>query len=333
MQSQAARLALAIQAAKGTGVTTGYTGLITTLSRLLPEFRYAEFPNEHGIGNERSTTNKTQRDKASIIYRLRAEGGAYPHALGMYLVGLGFTPTTTGTTLYTHVFRKASNANAKYLSALHSIGEGAGRFHRRVRDVRLTNLQIQADNERLGMQVDGVGLWEEPSTGAETVAVPATVRYLPSTGSFAWDTITVLGTPRGHTITVARPVDENDQLQHAFGLNDAEESGFSLTGQMTGVTMSKATYDLLVLNNTTSPSTVTITDGLTFNYESGGVISGQAVPYSWEFDIRKCDVTIGNFEASANNTIRCDINWQMIDDDPVLDPVTITVVDTKASYA
>lgn len=333
MQSQAAQLALAVQAQKGTGATTGYTAAITTLSRLVPEFRYVGYENEHGIGNERSTTHKSQRDKAGLIYRLRAEGGAYPEILGVYLMGLGFTAETSGTKPYTHEFTKASNASAKYLTALHSIGEGSGRMHTRVRDVRLTNLQIQADNERVQLQVDGVGIAEEASTGNETISVPPAVRFLPSTGTFAWGTLAGLSVPRQHTVTIARPVDENDQKLHSFGLADVQEMGFAVTGQMTGVDMSKDVYNLLVRGGGQGASTITVTDSLTFSYESGGPMEDETDPYLFQVALRKVDVTLTSFEASGNNAIRCDLTWQMIDDDPEADPITITLEDLKQSYA
>ena len=119
MQSQAAQLALAVQAQKGTGATTGYTAAITTLSRLVPEFRYVGYENEHGIGNKRSTTHKSQRDKAGLNYRLRAEGGAYPEILGVYLTGLGLRRRQVYETVHARVHQSVQRRQAIDRAAQH----------------------------------------------------------------------------------------------------------------------------------------------------------------------------------------------------------------------
>ena len=334
MLSNTTRVAFARQAAKATAASTGFHTVYATESSSVPEYEYIERENYHPGLHERASTQNAE--PVRIAYRIPGTANFWLHGNSIVpvLIGMGFTDTPEDkTSYYSHELVKADVDDAVYLSMLHRMGEGSGQFERLIRAIRGTQLTITAARNQLECQFSGVGLSEAASAGTETITNEDTQPLLPTKGALTWGA-QALGTPRGHTITIARPVDEEDHLLHAFGRNDFPETGFSVSGAMTGLDMSFTLYKKLVWGGAsgTGPDEPIVTDSLSISYESADVIEDALVPYKLLIELTKVEARIGNFRAAGNNIIRADVNWRMIDDDDTDDPITITVDNDVASY-
>lgn len=333
MLSNTARVAFAKQAAKATPATVGFHTMFATVSASAPEYEYVENENYHpGIHARASTQNAAP---VRIAYRIPVSCTFWMHPNGIVpmLIGMGFLDTPSDQTTYTrHTMVKADVDDALYLSMLHRIGEGTGAFERKISAVRGTQLTISAARNQLQCAFTGMGLSEATSVGTETITAEDVEPLLPTKGSLTWGAL-ALGTPREHNITIARPVDEEDHLLHAFGRNDSPETGFSISGEMRGLDLSFDFYKKLVWGGTsgTGASEAIVTDSLTIIYFSANNISGAAVPFKFSLALTKVEARIGNFQASGNNIIRADVSWRMIDDSASA-PATILVENDVASY-
>jgi hypothetical protein len=327
------RAAVAVQSAKGTAATTGFHAMRLTRSSALPVFDYDEATNEHTGVHQRASTNQSTPVRISQRFNIGLTGFLYPNAIGTLLQGMGFNAVTTDNTTYkSHVFTKANVDAAKYLSFMHALLAGSARFERKIKDVRLTQLQIASTRTNITVTADGIGLDEIVAAGTETVAADVNERILPTTGSLALGTL-ALGEAREHTITITRAVDEDDQKQHSQARADLPEMSFDIRGQMRGLDLSFNTYKKLVWGGTsgTAPSLETVTDTLTVLWESAHDISGAAVPYSLQMALLKAEFRLTNFEAQGNNIVRCDVDYTMIDDSASA-PATFTLANGVTSY-
>lgn len=334
MSSLAARYALAVQSGKGTPASTGFHAMRSTRSSSPPDFTYEEARDEHGGAHVRASTQQSTPSRISSLINLATEGLLYPNAIGVILVGLGFSVNTTNnTTYYSHAFTKANVDSAKWLTVLHRVGIGAGQFERKISDVRLTQAVLTATRQNIRLTTTGAGINEVTASGTETVTADANNRILPVTGSITYGSL-ALGAPRQHTITISRPVDTEDQKLHSYGLADLPENGFEIVGQLRGLDLSFDSYKKLVWGGTggTGPSYAAVTDSLTVKWESASNISGAAVPYSFQMALTKAEFrVVGSPEAQGNSIVRLDIDYRMVDDTSAA-PVTFTLVNGVTSY-
>ncbi|MCC6457278.1 MAG: hypothetical protein IT328_20155 [Caldilineaceae bacterium] len=327
------RAAVGVQSAKGTAATANFHAMRLTRSSVVPVYDLEEALNEHTGVHQRASNRQTTADRISQRHNVSLEGFLYPNAIGTLLVGMGFNAQTTDNTTYkTHAFTKANVDAAKYISIMHALLAGSARFERKIKDVRLTQLQLVATRQNIRMTAQGLGLDELTSTGTETVANEINERILPVTGSMALGTL-ALGEPRSHTVTITRPVDEDDQKLHSTARADVPETGFEINGEMQGLDLSFNTYKKLVWGGTsgTAPSMVAVTDTLTTLWESARDISGASVPYSLQIALLKAEFRFSNFEAQGNNIVRCDASYHMIDDASGA-PATISLANGVTSY-
>jgi Phage tail tube protein len=334
MQSLTTGVAIASQTTKGVAATTGFQRGRYTLSRSVPQFDYAEYLNEHSGVHQRASTRQSPSERIAVRIPVRLQGALYPNSAGAILRGLGYAATTTDQTTHKrHAFTKATVDAAVYASMLHAIGEGSGRFERKMRDIRFTNFQLEADRRTLQLSVDGMGIEDAISTGTETTTTEVSAKIMPTQGVLTWGT-QALGTPRGHTFTISRPVDEEDQKLHTFGLDGLPEMGWEVTGTLRGLDLDLNFYKKLVWGGTSGigPSAINVIDSLTFSYASPGNIPTASSPYLFQVAMTKVELILTNFEAAGNNVIRADVDYRMIDD-LAAQPMTITVDNTIASYA
>lgn len=334
MSSLAARVAMAVQSAKGTAATTGFHAMRATMSESPPDFTYEEARDEHGGAHTRASTRQSTPSRISSLVNLGTDGLLYPNAIGAILVGLGLNVSSVNnTTYYTHTFTKANVDAAKWLSVLHRVGIGASQFERKIKDVRLTQMQLVSTRQNIRLTTQGAGIDELVSLGSETVTSEPNFRILPVKGSIAFGTL-ALGAPREHTITIARPVDTEDQKQHSYGLADLPETGFEINGELRGLDLTFDTYKKLVWGGTsgTAPDMASVIDTLTVKWETASNIVGAAVPYSLQLALLKAEFRlVGTPRAQGNSIVRCDINYTMIDDVSSA-PATFTLVNGVASY-
>lgn len=333
MLSNTARVAFAKQSTKATAATTGFHTYFATESNSMPEQEYDDAENYHPGIHTRASSQNAIPYKTAVSVPVSASFRVHPNGIVPLLIGLGFDITSTDQTTYKrHVATKADVDDVLYLSMLHRVGEGTGAFERKIRAVRGTQLVLTATRKQLNATFQGVGIDEATSAGTETITAEEVTPLLPTKGAFAWGA-QALGTPREHTITVARPVDMDDHTLHAFSRNDFPETGFALTGAARGVDMTYDTYKKLLWGGTSGTGLVEaiVTDSLGFTFQSASNISGAAVPFKWQFALTKVEARLMNFRAAGNNIIRGDVNWRMIDDSASA-PVTMTVENSVAGY-
>lgn len=327
------RAAVAVQSAKGTAATTGFHAMRLMRSSVLPVFDYEDAMNEHTGVHQRASNRQTTPDRISQRFNISLEGLLYPNAIGALFVGLGLNASSAdNTTYYTHTLTKSAVDAAKYISIMHALLAGSARFERKIKDARLTQLAFAATRQNIRVTAQGIGLDEATAAGTETVAADVNERIVPVTGSLTFGSL-ALGEPRSHTITFTRPVDEEDQKQHAFGRADLPETGFEVNGEMLGLDLSFNTYKKLTWGGTsgTAPDTVTVTDTLATLWNSARVISGAVVPYSLQISLLKAEMRLSNFEAQGSGIVRCDAMYHMIDDSASA-PVTATLKNGVISY-
>jgi hypothetical protein len=333
MLSNTTGLAVAVQSAKGTAATSGFYRMRLEQSSVWPVFDYEDARDEHTGVHQRASNRQTTPDRISKMIRVSGSGFVYPSSLGVLLVGAGFAASTADNTTYkTHTITKADTDAAKWLSVLYAIGEDSGRFERKVTDVRLTSLTFTATRQGLRVAFEGIGLDEAESAGTETVTADPNFRIKTTTGAFTWGAL-ALGAPREHTITIARPVDTEDQKQHAFGRAGADETGFEIDVALRGLDMVYASYKKLNWGGAsgTELDEACVTDAITVKWESKAAISGAAVPYSVQFALTKADIRMTPPTAQGAGIIRLDAGYSMIDDTSSA-PVTVTLVNSVASY-
>lgn len=335
MSSLAARLAVAVQASKGTAATTGFHAMRSRMSETPPEFVYEEARDEHGGAHTRASTRQSTPSRISFMVPANTDGLLYPNAIGVLLIGAGLNVNTVNnTTYYTHTFTKSNVDAAKWLSVLHRVGVGADQFERKIKDVRLTQLTLTSTRENITLATQMTGIDEAASTGSETVTSESNNRIIPPTGTLTYGAL-ALGLPRAHTITLTRPVDVTDQKQHTYGLADLPETGFEINGVLEGVDMPFNTYKKLAWGGTsgTAPSMPAVTDSLTVRWESAALIAGAVVPFSFQMALTKAEFRLaGSPRAQGSDIVRCNINYAMIDDVAGA-PVTFTLINSVTAYS
>lgn len=297
--------------------------------------RITEISNEnHMIGaSTRSSAQQSVPVRAGFASPMEATLAFYPNSLGAILLGLGFTATKTGTPVVTHIFTKAVADSAPYLTGLVRMGSGADILTRQLKALRLSEARFDFGRMSMTAAISGLALDEKEGTGSETVTPEVDQMFAPFTGSMAFGAIATVGNPLTHQMTISRAIEEDDFSLHSYQLNDNLETSFAVSGVMQGVMLTANMYKNLVYGSTngTTPSGVTLTDSLTFSFASPANITGQVVPYSVSFAFLKVAVTLANFQASGNNTVRADVAWRMIDAVSSA-PITVTLANEVVSY-
>lgn len=333
MLSQTTGVAVAAQGTLGTAATANFHRMRLARSRAFTVFDYEDALNEHTGVHQRASNRQSAPDRVGQTIPISLTGLLYPHAVGSLLYGVGFTGTPTDNTgYYSHAFVKADTDAAIYMSLMQAIGEDSGRFERKVRDIRLTELSFRANRRNVEVSATGIGLDEAISAGTETVAAEPIFRLMPFKGATTWGA-QALGAARETTVTIRRPVDEEDQKLHGFERVDLPETGFEIMVAMTGLDLSYTFYRKLVWGGAsgTIPDEAVVTDSLSVGWATEANISGEAVPYSLTIALTKAEIRLTNMEPQGNGIVRADVEAHMIDDTSSA-PVTATLVNTVAAY-
>lgn len=333
MLSQTTGVAIAKQSSLGTAATTGFHRMRLSRSRAIAQFDYEDALNEHTGVHQRASNRQSTPDRVGQILPVSMTGLLYPNAIGALLVGMGFLGTPTdNTTYYSHAFTKADVDAALYLSLMQAIGEDSARFERKIRDIRLTELTLRANRRNIEVSAQGLGIQEAASAGTETVAAEPIFRMVPFKGATTWGA-QALGSARETTITIRRPVDEEDQKLHSFLRADLPETGFEIMVAMTGLDLSYNFYKKLEWGGTsgTDPDEACITDSLSVGWASNANISGAGVPYSLTIALTKAEIRLSNIEPQGNGIVRGDLEAHMIDDVSSA-PVTVTLANGVSAY-
>ncbi len=336
MQSLATTFALAIQTAglgtKAPVATEKFYPLSLESLGATGIFDYIEYQNQSRGIHGRATTQQGTPLRSGFSVPFDGDCGLYPNSFGALLVGLGLQPIDTVDVAvpYTWLFKKLDICDAPYISAFLDIpdcGVGVDPYRKILTDARLTSITLDMSTSASGIAFTGFALGEENEANIPTsLQVDSDFAISPIAGSIAFSDLAFMTNPTQHTVTIARPVDEENQKMHSLFRASAEETGFSIMGEMSGVDLSYDLYKELMWADGATPDTATVTSRVILDLSDG-----QVVESSINMNILSAEVRFMGFRASGNDIVRCDVQYTMLDN-TTTDPVVITVIDDVSDY-
>ena len=338
--SLTATMKLAKQASKGTAATTGFFCGRYTQSSLASVHQYIEAQGEHHCGvNVRPTLRKSLSRVGGYVVPFGAQGFLYPDTMGAIALGMGFgfSSSASGTNAYVHTGTIADRAAAKWLTAIHSYGEGADLFSLMATDARIEQLVIEANTRGVMATFSGLGIKETAATGSETGTVDNEAMLLPSKGAC---TINIEGAAfstslRGLRFLISNPTDKNEQNLFSLERSDLPSTGIECGFAAQGLDVSYGVYKKLKWGGTsgTTPTVGAVSGDITFEFQSAEVIPSNVLPYKFKITIPRCEFRMGNFQARGRELVRFDLAGLMIDDEnSYTNPITMNLINTVASY-
>jgi len=242
---------------------------------------------------------------------------------------------------YNHTFTIANAASEGWLTAYDYLGDNAtGDFDRIVQDVRLSQLQLAADNTGIVVTGTGLGRIMANAAGTETFVADEDALLSQANGSFSFTsgdiTFGTIGTPRGHTLTIDNPLDEGEQELHTLYRSEFSPTGKTVSGTMTGLVFSENAFKEFYWGSSSGTAPVIAipeSTAMTWNWQSPGNISTTvAVPYKCTFSVPIVQFMAQPFDVSGGGRIIYDVAWSMID---ALSgaPISIQVQNAIPSYA
>jgi hypothetical protein len=243
----------------------------------------------------------------------------------------------TGTVAKKHVGTIADRAAAKWLTAIHSYGEGADLFSLMATDARIEQLVIEANTRGVMATFAGLGIKETAATGSETGTVDNEAMLLPSKGAC---TINIEGAAfttslRGLRFLISNPTDKNEQNLFSLERSDLPSTGIECGFAAQGLDLDYSVYRKLKWGGAsgTTPTVNAVKGDITFRFQSAENIATDNVPYEFEIMIPRCEFRMGNFQARGRELIRFDLAGLMIDDEnSFTNPITMNLINTVASY-
>lgn len=243
----------------------------------------------------------------------------------------------TGAVGYGHVGAIANRAAAKWLTAIHTYGEGADLFSLRATDARIEQLVIEANTRGVMATFAGLGIKEDAATGSETGTAENEAMLLPSKGAC---TINIEGQAfttslRGLRFLISNPTDKNEQNLFSLERSDLPSTGIECGFAAQGLDLSKTVHDQLKWGGVggAGPSVVAVSGDITFRFQSAETIPTDNVPWEFEVSIPRCEFRMGNFQARGRELIRFDLAGLMVDDEnSFTNPITMRLINTVATY-
>jgi len=330
-----ASISVGVQSAKGTAATAYKTALATTSG---VNARFDERPTllEHpGSGSSVPWELKAVAERTGYLVPVNATFLLRPRFIGPVLRGVMGVSSVNNTTHYTHTFTPATNANLAWLTVLHKF-VGDSDFERKITDVRLTQLNIDATLEQVQCQMQGMGLTEGIAAGTETKVAEIGTEISPYSGSVTW---TIAGdaptsTIRGAQVQITQTLDENDRVLFSQTRANLPRQRIAVTGTVRGVDIDADTYEAYKLTKYgsaagTAPTLTAPTGPLTLTFQSLSNISGAAVPFRLTMAFAKVQWDLESPNANNDDTVRADITWRLVgDSSPAM---TFTVVSDQAT--
>ncbi len=317
---------------------TAYNTALATVSGVNIEFDSTEPRLEHPSAIARSTAVKAAPNRKSYKPTLEGTFALYPNFIGTVLRGLGMgVSTVAGTGYYTHTFTIATDATMAYLTAIHKM-VGTTNLERKVTDVRLESLNIEAGLDEIMCDISGFGRTAGRASGSETKVAEVAVEMSTNTGTL---TPIIAGTTstssiyNSHSFTIDNTLKDAQRKLFSSLYGPPDRESFGVTGTLSGIDIDEQTY--LYYQNIidgvagTSPSSTPSIGSMYFKYESPSVIGVTAVPYSLTVTLPSVAWSLGAVQSSGNELIRVDATYTMVDD--VATPLTMVLVNNVASYA
>lgn len=335
LNSLTSTMKLGPQASKGTALATNLLCGRFTTSNMQPVFDYIEADAEHFCGiAARATVRKTASRIGGYVVPFGGLGSLYPNFLGMILLGMGFKASTAGAgAAKTHTFTIDDVANAKWMTALQNMGDGADAFERRVTDGRIETLRWDASVRGIQQAFAGYGITEDAAAGTEESVNEEDAMLLPSKGSA---TVSIGGQAftskfRGLRFLINNPLDRNQQDMFAVKRSDLPPTGIEAGGSLQRLDIDYTTYKRLNWGGAsgTGPASTSVTGAVTFKFEAAEIVEA-TTPYSVEVILPSVEFRMGQFQASGRDLIRFDLAFLMVDN--VSEPITIKIVNKLAGY-
>lgn len=338
MLRQTTGFAIGVQSAKGTAATTNFHRAIALRSRL-GEPNFTEMGAEeieHSGDHQRSTAAQGTPIRTGFVIPWSVRSYLYPQMIGSILRGYGFSVSTIGSSApYTHTFTLADADAEAWVSVMQALGEDTERFERKARDGRVNQVQFQSSRTGLEYTASGNALNEADSAGTETVTAEVDAKMTQAAGTFTITsnalTEATLGNPRGQTLTLDNPTEEDDQTATNFANGDMAPTGKRISGTMTGFEFSETLYKELNWGGSTAPAIAIPEAQLQWRWQSP-VIAGGSTPHSLQWTIPVAQVFMRMVDVEGGGKYLFDMAWRMLDRSSSA-PITAVLVNSTASYA
>jgi hypothetical protein len=258
---------------------------------------------------------------------------------GTELIGTGIAiveTTPVAGDYYEHIFRPCKQGAQAWGTILTALGEGGQRFERKVTDCRASQVEFTAARTGINVVASGLGITMAAAAGTETQTAETDVLLSQTTGSLSFkvSSVELVSGCRSHVLTIAQALADDDQYIHSFTRGDFPVTGLNVTGSLRDVDISYNLYKKLRWGGTagTGPVVAIPNADITYSWASPANIGvGAAYPYLFEVDIPAALLTLSNFQASGADLVRCNIDYQMLDN-ATTEPITIKLRNLKVGY-
>jgi hypothetical protein len=240
---------------------------------------------------------------------------------------------------YSHVATLADADELAWGTVLSALDEGDNRYTRRAYDVRGNNLTIEATRAGIACAMGGLGLRESDAAGTETFVSEPNSLLSQANGSFTLTssdlTAATLGTPIENLLTIANPLDEEEQELHSFYRAEATPTALKVTGELRRLVWSEDIFKEFIYGAAagTEPVIEIPEAALAWSFQSPGNISaGIGVPYSVSTSIAVVQMMMQPFDVTGGGRIRYNAQYTMLDRASTA-PITITIINDHPTYA
>lgn len=325
---------LGVQASKGTAATA-YKTALATISGANARFDERQQLLEHpGSSSSIPWETKAVRARTGYLVPVNATFVLYPRFIGKVLHGFCGVSSVNNTTHYTHTFTPSTNANLAWLTAMHKF-VGSSDLERKILDVRMTQLNIDASTEFIQCQFQGTGLSEGLAAGTETKVAEIETEISPYSGSIAWEaaSLTLTSEIRGAQVQITQTFDENDRVLFSSTRTGLPRQRLNITGTVRGVDVDADTYEAYKTikyggTSGTAPSLTPSTGPLVLTFQSQSNISGAAVPYKLIINMPKVQWDFETPNSQNDDIVRLDATFTLVGDSSPA--VTITLVNDQS---
>ena len=330
--------AVGVQGSKGTAATTLYK-LIATESGLAPEFEYRDTRLEHpSTGGTVSWARANVNQITGYIGRATVTFAMRPKGIVPVLQAAGFQVTSVNNTgYYTHTLVQGSDTAHKWITAMWKVDDSDGAYYVRGVDGRCTSCTITVSTEEIMCTAEfGFLTVAAFSASQPTYVTEQADEIVPWVGARTGIVIGGYTAPevmRGAEIGFTNTLREQDKALWTQTRVNMQRQSIDVTCNFTEVNVSDSVYEALYYGADagTTVATAPVTGSVDVEWRSAANISGQAVPYKFQFAAPSVQWEAGDMPtASDDNLITIAANGTVVGN--VGTPVTITVVNNVSSY-
>lgn len=326
---------IGVQSAKASAATAYITALATTSGADVRFDQRQQLLEHPGAGSAIPWENKAVRERTGYLAPVNATFLLRPRFIGKVVRGFCGVSSVNNTTHYTHTLTPATNANLAWLTVLTKY-VGATNFERKITDVRLSQLSIDAQTDQIQCQMQGMGLVEGDAAGTETKVSEVSTEMSPYSGSITWAIAgtSITSSIRGAQVQITQTLDEEDRVLFSQTRADLPRRRIAVTGTIRGVDIDAQTFGAYKLakrgsTSGTAPTLTASTGACTIVFQSFTNISGAAVPYSLSMAFAKVQYDLETPNSNNDDIVRADITFELVaDSSPAL---TFVLVNDQAT--